>query len=42
MDWQHFCFEYQLQTDKQRSELIQIEAYKEAAVGSPAGLEGST
>ena len=32
MDWQRFRFEYQLQTDKQRSELIQIEAYKEAAL----------
>ena len=32
MDWQRFRFEYQLQTDTQRSELIQIEAYKEAAI----------
>ena len=32
MDWQRFRFEYQLQLDKQHSELIQIEAYKEAAL----------
>ena len=32
MDWQLFQFDYQLRLDDQRSELIQIEAYREAAL----------
>ena len=32
MDWQRFQFDYQLRLDSQRTELIQIEAYKEAAL----------
>ena len=32
MDWQRFQFDYRLRLDSQRTELIQIEAYKEAAL----------
>lgn len=32
MDWQRFQFDYRLRLDDQRSELIRIEAYREAAL----------
>ena len=32
MDWQRFTFEYRLQLDNLRDDLIQIEAYREAAL----------
>ena len=32
MDWQRFKFDYRLRLDDQRSELIRIEAYREAAL----------